>query len=222
MSTLKKILLIIVVSFFSLQYDCPAAEDVSNAKAAELSLHRIEKLVFLKRIDEAYLSKFRHLSLTLLPEESQNHDLSAKFKIRAETYPATDGTKKGLDIWMNAQGKVLKYEPLPGGEPHGAPAWPDKDPVTLSENAMHRILDNVSIVTSLVPFFNSLGEFTISPASDENDPLLAQVDVVSSESHEILSIFLTPDGKFKKEEYLPKNLLILSGMGGLIGASAGR
>lgn len=218
MSHLSALLSITFVLLFPLQ-KIRGAENISNAKAAELSLHRIEKLVFLRRIDEAYLSKFRHLSLILLPEESQNRDLSARFKIRAETYPATDGTKKGLDVLMNAQGKVLKYEPFPGGEPDGAPMWPDKDPVTLSENAMHRILDNASVISSLVPFFNSLSGFTISPASDESDSLLAQIDVLSSESSEMLRIFLTPDGKYKKENYLPKNLLPLSAIGGLIGAS---
>lgn len=224
MWNLKKSLLIVIAiaPFFPPQYNCAAAENVSNAKAAELSLHRIDRLVAQKKIEQDYLLKLKALELSIVPQESPDNPLLSKFRITAETVASKDSTKKKIDIWMNAQGKVLKYEPFAGGEPDGAPTWPDKDPVTLAENAMHRILDNVSVVPSLVPFFNSLAEFTISPASDETDSLLAQVDILSSESPEILRIFLTADGKFKKEEYLPKNFLIFSGMGGLIGASPGR
>ncbi len=212
--------LFITFIFFSfpLQNDCSAAENVSNAKAAELSLHRIDRLVAQNKIDEDYLLKLRALRLSVIPEEPKDNPLSIKFQIMAETYPAKDGTKKRLEIWMNAKGKVLDHKPLPGGEPDGAPTWPDKDPITLSENAMHRILDNVSVVPSLVPFFNSLVEFTISPSADETGSLLAEVDVISSESQDILRIFLTPDGEFKKEQYLPKSFAIFSGVGGLIGA----
>ena len=39
------------------------AQDVSRAKAAELSLHRVERLVILKKIDDAYQSKFLTLAL---------------------------------------------------------------------------------------------------------------------------------------------------------------
>lgn len=198
-----------------------AAENVSNAKAAELSLHRIDRLVAQKKIEQDYLLKLKGLELSVIPQESPDDPLSPKFLMMAETYAAKDGTKKRLQIWMNAKGKVLEHKPLEGGEPDGAPIWPDKDPVTLLENSMHRILENASVVPSLVPFFNSLVEFTISPAFDEAGSLLAQVDVLSSESQDILRIFLTPKGEFKKEQYLPKNFLIFSGIGGLIGAWPG-
>ncbi|MEK7790604.1 MAG: hypothetical protein AAB309_03150 [Deltaproteobacteria bacterium] len=214
-------LLLTTIFFLSppLQNNCVAAENVSNAKAAELALHRIDRLVAQNKIDKDYLLKLRDLKLSIVPQESPDNPLLPKFGIMAETYAAKDGTKKRLEIWMNAKGKVLDYKPLPGGEPDGAPTWPDTDPVTLAENALHRILDNVSVVPSLVPFFNSLIEFTISPLIDETGSLLAQIDALSSEGQNILRVFIALDGTFKGEQYLPKNFMIFSGIGGLSGAS---
>lgn len=216
---MKKIFLITIIFFSPPLQKIIAAENVSNAKAAELALHRIDRLVAQNKIDEDYLLKLKALELSIVPQESPDNPLLPKFRIMAETYAAKDGTKKRLEIWMNAKGKVLEHKPLPGGEPDGAPTWPDKDPVTLAENALHRILDNVSVIPSLVPFFNSLVEFTISPITDETGSLLAAIDVMSSESHDILRIFIAADGTFKGEQYLPKNFMIFSGIGGLTGAS---
>jgi len=136
-----------------------------------------------------------------------------------ETYPATDGTKKGLEILMNEKGKTLQNNPIDGGEPEGAPTWPDKDPVTLAENAMHRILDNASVVPQLLPFSNSLTGFTISQITDEGGTLLAQVDVSCSDSQQTLRIFISPDGAFKGEQYLPNIPLTFPATGGLTGAT---
>lgn len=216
---MKKIFLITIIFLSPPFQRIMAAENVSNAKAAELALHRIERLVTQNKIDEDYLLKLKGIGLSVIPQEPRDNPLLPRFQIMAEAYAAKDGTKKRLEIWMNAKGKVLEHKPLPGGEPDGAPTWPDKDPVTLAENALHRILDNVSIVPALAPFFNSLIEFTISPITDEAGSLLAAIDVMSSESNDILRIFIAPDGTFKGEQYLPKNFLIFSGVGGLTGAS---
>ncbi len=185
------------------------AEEISNVKAAELALHRIERLVILRKIDESYQSKFKGLTLTLLEQTNPAED--PRFEVIAEQYPAADGTKNKLELLLDNNGKALRHAVIAGGAAEGAPTWPDKDPVTLAENALHYVIENTPAqpqipAGELLPFQRALTAFTVTSDSDAGGQQWAVVDIASSETRRVLRVNVKIDGTFGSALLLPEPL----------------
>ncbi len=112
------------------------AEETTRARAAELALHRIEKLIILKKIDPTYGTASNQLTLSLNPQES-DLPLGTFFRADLSQVPAQDSTQKTVKLYMDANGKTLLHKPIDGGEALTPPIWPAKDPISLMEVAMH-------------------------------------------------------------------------------------
>ena len=167
------------------------AADITNAVAGHLAIHRLERLVTLGKIDKSFQEKFRALALATIPHANSSEPA---FKAVLEQYPATDGSKNILEVILSGSGRSLKDTVLPGGAAIGAPTWPDKDAVTLSELAQHYLLEKVMTKPELLPFVRALVAYTISQKVDTAGNKQAQFDILSSETKDRFRILLRADG----------------------------
>lgn len=199
--TQKMMRLVGLMGFIALNLGGAAwAHEVPAAKAAELALHRVERLVILRKIEEPFQSKFKNLRLE--PIAHQNED-EPSFKATVFQYPGVDGTQKSLEIIMNAEGKALSHAVKAGADASGAPSWPDKDPVTLSENALHYVIENAINKPELVPFNERLSGFAITEGTNAAGDRIGLVSMSATDSGQILNVRVKLDGTFDSAELVP-------------------
>ncbi len=157
------------------------------AKATELGVHRIERLVTLNRIDPTFLS-----NLQVLKAERVNEN-GAVFKITALTEPGANNQSSSVVMLSDNQGKVLSHTPGPVVAPANPVAWPIKDAGTLFEDALHFVLEGWVQNPEVKAFY--LGLMTISlEALNENGQLVAHFVVTSDDDARALHIKLQTDG----------------------------
>jgi len=169
------------------------AEQVSLAKAAELGCHRIERLVTLKRIDAAFLEKFYGLKIEKLDSAE------AAFRFTGFQALAADGSSRRVEILMDANGKASAHQVTDAAEGN-SPAWPQTDPVTLMEYALHYVLENGATKPEVAPFFNNLIEGTLTQLQAANGQTVAQATFKTSESEKVLFVIQGLDGTFISAE----------------------
>ncbi len=188
-----------VAAFSALFGNTALAHEVSNAKAAELSLHRVERLVILRKIEEGFETKARNLALSLIPHDDE---AEPSFQATVSQWPGTDGTQRSVEIVMNAEGKTLKHTVVAGAEPANAPVWPDKDAVTLAENALHYVIEGAVTKPEVVPFNENLTGFTLSQETNAEGAAGAVVDFRSSADARVLRVRVKADGTFDSAELI--------------------
>lgn len=196
---MKKFLPLLFLSLNLSLMQMSYAEKVPYAKGAELSLHRLERLVVLKKIDETYQSKFRSLFLEVLDQRNAGEPY---YKITIGQYPAADRSIRKLILEMDEEGKTLKH--TVEGTQNGieAPAWPDKDPVTLSENSLHFVLEEAEKNNlDILPFHNGLKSFEISSLTHSDGSKKASVKMRSSLTTKVLEVIMNLDGTFNSHKF---------------------
>jgi hypothetical protein len=97
MMTMKKIsvLAILLGGAWVAATGTAQADAVTNAKAAELSLHRVERLVILKKVDETYQSRFTGLEVTPIAHSA---DTDPAYEATLRQGAGADGTFKSGSI----------------------------------------------------------------------------------------------------------------------------
>ena len=191
-----KLLLGVIVAVFS---SANSFAQISNAKALELGLHRTEKLVILKKIDEAFQSKVKGLTIENLVKQVAT---DPTFKVIVSQYPGADGKIFQLELMMDENGKTLTYNVVAGSAAQGAPAWPDKDPLTLAESALHYVIEGSAIDSKLKPY-NDVGSSIASmQGTDAQGKLVAAFDIRAKDQAKYLRILIKPDGTFQSAEFL--------------------
>lgn len=196
---MKNIFLGLVIAAFAGQLK---ADPIPLAKAAELALHRIEKLVILEKIAPSYQSKFFKLSIESLVQQKAE---DPAFRNLEEQYPGDDATlpPSTLEIIQNADGKALSNKAADSKESTVAPTWPDKDPVTLCENGLHWIEEtDFKKNPEIEPFFNDLKDFRIVQIADADHEkkVLALVTYSANKTKDLLHITLNEGGEIVKTE----------------------
>lgn len=174
------------------------AEPVSISKAAELALHRVERLVTLSKIDEGFLLKFKSLSIKAVP----NSDDETRFISVIEQIPGADGTKNIVEIFQNEDGKGIKHNVKEGTVATVGPVWGQKDPVSLAEEASHYILEGHVTKPELIPYYNNLTGFTLEQGKNSTDETVAVVDYASTASTKILRVRVKLSGEFDSAEFI--------------------
>lgn len=164
-------------------------QDIASGKIAELTCHRVERLVTLKKIDETFLTGLHTIEVEPIPA-------SAGFRAVASQYPGADRTMKQVEIVFDAQGKPLTHAVMPGSAAQGNPQWPDKDSVTLTENALHHLLDNWSTNPALKPFFTGFKNLALTQVKSAQGENLARIEIHSVETNSVLEILVKLDGTF--------------------------
>ncbi len=187
---MKTAIILVSTVFGCLLSSMSTAADITNAIAAHLATHRLERLVTLGKIDGSFQTKFRELTLENIPHTQATEPA---FKALLEQYPGMDGTKNVLEIIMNGTGKSLKDTVLPGATAEDAPDWPIKDAITLSELAQHHLLEKAQTDPALAPYIRALSGFNISQFIEGGD-IFARIDLRSSETEQKYRVILKTDG----------------------------
>jgi hypothetical protein len=167
------------------------AEAISPAKAAELGLHRIERLVTLKKIDQNYIDFFSGISTQKLTP-AQPTDPS--FKVAGLQVAATDGKSNEVDIMMDATGKALSNSVKEGSTPANPPRWGNKDALAIGENSFHYLIDNAGAKPELRPFNTGFTSMALTQAQDAQGKPMARATMRSSATTDLLDVLLDLDG----------------------------
>jgi len=173
------------------------AHGVTNAKAAELALHRVERLVILKKIEESFQSKPQSVKVEAIAH--QNED-DPSFKTTVYQVPGQDGSQKSIEIVFNEEGKTIKYTVNAGSDAVNAPTWGEKDATTLTENALHYVLDNAAVKPELVPFSQRLSTLKLSPGTNAAGAPVALVEMGAAANDGVLRVRIKLDGTFDSAE----------------------
>ena len=169
-----------------------AMAQASLAEAAELSLHRIERLVDVKKIDKSYRDQLQEVSIVRLPQSVSS---DPAFKAVGSQVSGQDGTRNQIDIFMDTNGKATPLDPShlhPGAPAFNPPVWPQKDAVTLLENSIHYI-ENNKTDGAIKPFFDGMTGLTLSQVMNGGTPV-AKVSVKSNLATATLIVLLSLDG----------------------------
>lgn len=167
-----------------------AANTGTTAQVVELALHRVEKLVQTGKIDSSYQTKFRTILFTNL-EGGANDPVYLGV---AEQYPGQDGKANKIELYMDVRGKTLKNISVQGTDATNFPQWPNKDALTLSQLALHYVLEHNEHDQKLKLFLDKLKSFTLSVGTDDNGEMIAYADLTSYQVPNPLRIELEVDG----------------------------
>lgn len=186
---MKKLMSLFIVGSLMASVSAQAAP-IALAKAAELTCHRIERLVTLKKIDETFLTMLHTIVVQTVPQGSS---ADPYFKSTGSQYPGADGTLNQIDIFMDDQGKALSHVVKPGAAAQGAPVWPDKDPITLMENSLHYVLENGPNDANIAPFYTGFSGLALTQVN-VNGQTLSRAEIHSTTTTKVLEVFLKTDG----------------------------
>lgn len=167
------------------------AAPITNADAAELALHRVERLIALSKIEDTYQKHFQSLTLELL---ANGGVAIPTFKVVVSQQVDLGKDANKVEIILDEKGKALSYnaaEGEPAASPHN---WPDKDPVTLAEIAIHYI-EVHSQEAAIAKFNTGLLTVRIEPGTMHGTQV-ATVQATSSETSDKLNVYIGLDGSF--------------------------
>ncbi len=201
-----KILLLVMASFTALSLNALADGEASitRAKIAELSTHRIERLVSLGRLDEGFLKNLVRVEEIPVPS-----GIVAKYSMKIDLVPgkAGDGTlaSKSIEIDFAEDGKALKDVRLnPGPEPEKAPLWTAKDAATLMESALHYVIENGPTKPEIKVFNEAFTKISLSQETTDTGVVVASGLVEAEGTKEKLQILVALDGTFISARLLPE------------------
>jgi hypothetical protein len=169
---------------------------VSNAKAIELSAHRVDRLVALNKIDASFLKKMDTIEVIVVENQAPIF-----YKTRVSQTKPTQGNPIQLEISLDDDGKPLSYKLIPDGVAGPDLGWPDKTAGELTENALHYVLENAADA-KIALFDKAATSFTLSKAVI-NKQSVAMGQITSSATTEKLNIYLNLDGTFISAEIVP-------------------
>jgi hypothetical protein len=189
---MKKVFALLFLSFSMNTFADVASSAVAQARAAELSSHRIERLVNLKKIDSNFIAKLKSIEIQRLNQSQVTDPL---FLSTVSQYEGADGTRNQVELFMDDQGKTLNYNVKSGSASVNAPTWPDKDPSTLVENGLHFVLEHNVEKPELKPFYDSLISMNLSKTTKDGQEV-AMISIASKDVQSILNVFIKFDGSF--------------------------
>ena len=195
---MKSKILLTILSVLTAAQLVFAAEEagIAKAKVAELTAHRIDRLVSLNKIDPSFLTKTAKMEVSVLQDQAP-----AYFKVHVTQTQPAQGEALQLDVVYDNKGKPLSYAVLPGGNPGPDEAWTGVDAVTLLENGLHYVLENGEKDGKVKPFLTSLLTITLSKGQIGGKPA-ALTQMKSSESDLTLNVYLNLDGSFISAEFV--------------------
>lgn len=173
-----------------------AAPSIVKAKAAELTAHRVDRLVSLSKIDSSFLTKTAKMEVSVVQNQAP-----AYYKVRvSQTQPAS-GEAMQMDVVYDGNGKPLSYNVLPGGNPGPDEGWTGVDAVTLLENGLHYVLENGEKDAKVKPFYTALTTITLAKGQLDGK-VVARTQMKSSESALTLNVYVNLDGTFISAEFI--------------------
>ncbi|MBC7467276.1 MAG: hypothetical protein H7256_14895 [Bdellovibrio sp.] len=174
----------------------PAGPGVTNAKAVELSAHRIDRLVALGKIDASFLKNLAKIEVSITPDQAP-----VFYKVKVSQTQPLQGMPMQVDISFDDDGKPLAFQIIAGGVAGPDPGWIDKNADTLAENCLHYILEN-NADAKIALFDKGLSTFSLSKGI-LNGETVSRGQAISMLTTERLNIYLKLDGTFISAEVIP-------------------
>lgn len=194
---MKKLILTLTISLLTtVTFSNPNSPSVTNAKVLELTAHRIERLTTLGKIDSTFLNNLEKMEVTIVLNEAPVY-----YKVRASQTQPAQGAPMQLDVSFDADGKPLSFQVLAGGATGPAAGWADIDATTLTENALHYILENNA--DSKVAVFDKTATSVTLSKGQMNGATVARALVTAAGTTAHLNIYLKLDGTFVTAEVIP-------------------
>lgn len=170
-------------STFAIAHEDPS---ITSAKIAELSAHRIDRLVALGKVDASFAQKMEKIEVTKLSSGP------AAYKSTVTQTQPQAGTPLKMELHFDHDGKPLSFKILAGGSAGPDMQWAPKSAGELIEYAMHYVLENSSNAT-VAPYFASLSHLVLVKGS-LNAKTVALVQIISTTQEKPLNVYMNLDG----------------------------
>ncbi len=181
----------IVIALTSFAFVATAnAARISGGNAAELGAHRIEKLVLLKKIPAAYQAQFKGLEVRQIMPGGVNQP---SFEIIGSQEADAGKSANKVSVILDENGKALSNTVAAGQTAKSPTVWAGKDPLTLTELAVHHIEHMMPSDKKLSPFYAGMKGLRISQMQ-HGSHTMAVVEFVSELTKEKLVMNLNTDG----------------------------
>ena len=167
-----------------------ALAQASNLTAAEIAAHRVGKLILLKKVDSAFQSKFKGLEVENLENGGAG---KPTFKITVSQQADAGASANKVEITSDSAGKALAHVVIAGTNPANPTVFVGKDPLTLTELALHHVEHLASGDKKIAQFIQPLKALRISQAS-EGGQTVVSVEIVANNIQEKLTMKLKSDG----------------------------
>lgn len=171
------------------------AETIATARIAELTAHRIDRLVSLGKIDASFNTSTEKIEITT------TDTAPAAFKALVTQTRPTQGEPLQLEILFDAAAKPLSYQVIAGGVVGSEPQWVGVNAVTLLEESLHEVLENADNA-QFAPFYTNLTSVTLTREQLNENPV-ARAQVTSKDTAAKLNIYFKLDGSFIFSEIVP-------------------
>jgi len=175
-----------------------AHEETTDAvvisKALELGVHRIERLVTLKKIDPMFVNSIYAL------RAERSGDATKPYVIHGYVTPDTSNQSSTISMVTDTTGKVVSHTVGKIYQPANPVSWPEKDAVTLIEDALHFVLEGWATYPEVKAFYLGLTSITMTAAQDAQGNPIAAFAVTSDDDARTLHVFLKTDGTFISHE----------------------
>lgn len=199
----KQVSFLIMATGFVGYINAASGAAVTKIEAAELSLHRAERLIDLGKIDDTYSIKFKGLTFEALPGTIAPGQPA--YRIVHQQVPNSNGTAKKLELVSDTDGKPVPndFKMIEGGEAEKAPVWPDKSATELTEEPLHAITRLNK--AEYQPFIKNLTAITLSQVTATDGSLRGLVVVTASGTTDTLETLVTEKGKTDGDPVVKKH-----------------
>jgi hypothetical protein len=187
-----------------------AEELIQSAKAAELSCHKLERLLILKKIAKTwnekltgggYNSAFESISVELLAHSQPSEEPA--FRVTSTQAADGEGKRNSIDVNVDESGTAMDYKETILTSSPKLTRWPQKDPITIAEESLHFVLYLSVIQPELLPFFRSLSSLGLSPSKNASGAPVGLASIRSRDTQDRLEVLITMDGKCDAYRIVP-------------------
>jgi len=186
----------------------PDGKPVSAARAAELALHRIEKLTVLRVPGgggKRLLPPTFKLHLTTLDRLAL--DGEGAYRFEAATTPDREGKRSRIAFALDITGAPVRSNreiadsAMAAGEPAQPFVWPDRNAASLAEEGLHFVIDRAGEVAGLEPYLKDFHSLTIAADTTGAEPQ-AVIDIRSSSAKDVLRVWIKANGDFLRHRFI--------------------
>ena len=176
--------------------------EVTNAVAAHLALHRVEHLVAIKKLDPSFEKAFKKVTVEAMTPAT---DADPAFRTSVSQYKGADGAANRVEILLDKKGKSVKETVMASAPAEGVMSWPNEAGITLTELAIHSVLDAVEGNDKLDEFVDGLTEVELSQITDGAGKITASVDFRSAATKQTYRVILATDGKVMSSAFVEES-----------------
>lgn len=189
MKSLSALFLALVTTISFAQHDHGGS--FTNAKAAEISSHRIGRLVDTGKISESFLLNMQQIDVVALPHSSASEPA---YQVNVKQSPGQNGKLSELKILLDMKGKFLSHAVL-SEVPTVQIEWPDSPVAELIESVLHYVTEQNPAGINIKPFNEKMKSLKVSKKTNSDGTVQAVMTIESSATTQKLEIILSSSGE---------------------------